>query len=108
MESQSRTLAKTVSWRIFATLITSTIVWQITGKAELGLSIATLDCLVKLITYYLHERTWNLIGFGYKPGLINGLTLDRVQDSHGNRARTGALLVPATSESTVAGTRSER
>jgi len=66
MESQTRTLAKTVSWRIFASLITSVVVWQVTGKPELGLSIATLDCLIKLVTYYIHERVWNAVGFGYR------------------------------------------
>ena len=66
MESQTRTLAKTVSWRIFASLITSVVVWQVTGKPELGISIAALDCLIKLVTYYIHERIWNAVGFGYR------------------------------------------
>lgn len=67
METQSRTIAKTISWRVFATLITSTIVWLVTGKAELGLSIAVFDCAIKLVTYYIHERVWNHVGFGYQP-----------------------------------------
>ncbi|CAN5503258.1 hypothetical protein BH10CYA1_BH10CYA1_39810 [soil metagenome] len=67
MESQSRTLFKTLSWRIFATLTTSVIVWKFTGKPELGLSVATVDCAVKLFTYYLHERIWNSVKFGYQP-----------------------------------------
>ena len=66
MESQTRTIIKTVSWRIFGTLITAAVVWKMTGRAELGLSVGTLDCLIKLIGYYLHERAWNSIGFGYQ------------------------------------------
>jgi uncharacterized membrane protein len=66
MESQTRTLAKTISWRIFATLITAIVVWKVTGKPELGFSIATLDCLIKLVSYYVHERVWNAVGFGYQ------------------------------------------
>jgi len=65
MESHKRTIAKTASWRVLGTLITSGVVSLVTGKAELGLSIAAVDCLVKLITYYAHERVWNSIGFGY-------------------------------------------
>ncbi len=67
MESQARTLIKTVSWRVFATATTSVVVWKFTGKPELGLSVATVDCAIKLFTYYLHERIWNSVKFGYHP-----------------------------------------
>jgi len=65
MESHARTIAKTASWRVLGTLITSGVVSLVTGRAELGLSIAALDCVAKLITYYVHERVWNSISFGY-------------------------------------------
>lgn len=74
MESRTRTIFKTVSWRVFATLITSTIVWLVTGKAELGLSVATLDCLVKLFSYYAHERLWNVVSFGYQGNQPSGVS----------------------------------
>lgn len=82
METQRRTLAKTISWRIFATLITSLVVWQVTGKPEMGLSVATLDCLIKLVTYYIHERIWNAVPFGcrYRES-PQSLNLDLARDT---------------------------
>jgi uncharacterized membrane protein len=76
MESHVRTIAKTVSWRVLGTVITSGVVYLITGKAELGLSIAALDCFVKLITYYAHERAWNSISFGYHDSSLVPKTVD--------------------------------
>ena len=70
METHKRTMAKTISWRVCGTLITSGVVWIVTGKGELGISVATLDCLIKLIIYYAHERAWNTVTFGYQPALV--------------------------------------
>lgn len=50
---------------MFATAITSVIVWKVTGKQEIGLSVGVMDCLVKLLTYYFHERAWSSFSFGY-------------------------------------------
>jgi uncharacterized membrane protein len=77
METRIRTVAKTISWRIVATAITSAVVWQVTGKPELGLSIASLDCLIKLFGYYLHERAWNIVKFGFLPALAQTSALEQ-------------------------------
>jgi len=65
VETHSRTVAKTLSWRVLATIITSCLVWVLTGKLELGFSIGLLDCLTKIVIYYLHERMWSKVRFGY-------------------------------------------
>jgi uncharacterized membrane protein len=64
---------------VLGTLITSGVVCLVTGKAELGLSIAAMDCLVKLLTYYVHERVWNTISFGYHS---NGRMQAKAVDFH--------------------------
>ena len=86
METHARTIAKAISWRILASLITSVLVWKVTGECKIGISVGILDCLIKLFTYYFHERAWNAIPFGYssvdKPArapleLVGSLSADR-------------------------------
>jgi uncharacterized membrane protein len=64
MESNRRSIAKALSWRIIATLITSVIVFLLTGKGEFAATIGLADTTVKLLIYFGHERLWNRIPFG--------------------------------------------
>jgi uncharacterized membrane protein len=64
MESNRRSIAKALSWRIIATLITSAIVFLITGKGEFAATIGLADTTVKFLVYFGHERIWNRIAFG--------------------------------------------
>ena len=66
METHRRTLAKTVSWRFIAMLVTACVAWGFTGKPAAGLAIGVADTLVKFIVYYLHERAWTSVRLGYK------------------------------------------
>ena len=67
MESQRRTLAKTLSWRVVAAVITGLIAWLMTGHWEVGLTFGLADSLVKFVVYYLHERAWANVRYGYRP-----------------------------------------
>ena len=64
VETRSRSIFKTISWRILATFITATVTWIITGNYIYAVEIGVLDSLVKLVAYYGHERTWNRIPLG--------------------------------------------
>lgn len=64
IDTHKRTVAKTVSWRFFATIITGCVALIITGKVEVALSIGLLDTAIKLGAYYTHERAWNRLSFG--------------------------------------------
>ena len=64
MESQSRSLAKTMTWRIIATLITAGVAFALTGKIVLAATIGLVDTLIKLGAYYAHERAWNRVMLG--------------------------------------------
>ncbi len=66
METRARTIAKTVSWRIFGVMITALIAWKLTGDTAIGIKIGFLDCFIKVVLFYLHERAWNKIKFGYR------------------------------------------
>jgi uncharacterized membrane protein len=64
MESKKRSIAKSLSWRFFATFITSAVAFGITGKWTFALEIGLLDTSIKLLVYYWHERLWLRIKFG--------------------------------------------
>lgn len=64
MESHFRTIAKTLSWRFVATLITFSVAWLVTGKLTFAVEIGVADTLIKLGTYYFHERLWIRVKFG--------------------------------------------
>ena len=56
--SKKRHLAKAVTWRIVASLITVGATLVVTGSWKAGLSIGAVDALVKFAAYYYHERLW--------------------------------------------------
>ncbi|HSH25565.1 MAG TPA: DUF2061 domain-containing protein [Massilibacterium sp.] len=66
METIKRSLLKTFSWRFIAVIITSSLVYILTGELELSATLGIVDTLVKIFIYYLHERTWNKISYGKK------------------------------------------
>lgn len=57
-DSNLRSLAKTVSWRILGTLDTIIISYFVTGEVAMALSIGSVEVVTKMILYYLHERVW--------------------------------------------------
>lgn len=64
MDLPKRTMVKSLSWRMLATLITATVAWIITGRLRFAASIGVVDALLKFGVYYMHERAWNRIGYG--------------------------------------------
>lgn len=64
METHKRSILKTITWRVIAVLITTTIAFLFTKNAVLSVGIGSADTLIKLLTYYFHERTWNKINYG--------------------------------------------
>ncbi|MGB0357749.1 MAG: DUF2061 domain-containing protein [Flavobacteriaceae bacterium] len=65
-ERWSRSLLKSVSWRIIGTLDTIVISYFITGKLAFALSIGGIELVTKMILYVVHERVWNKIKWGKK------------------------------------------
>lgn len=63
-ETQQRTLIKTISWRILATLTTGVLVYAFTGNFTIALEVGAVEVVAKLILYYLHERGWSIIPWG--------------------------------------------
>ena len=61
VDTQKRTLAKTMTWRITASLTTFIIAWILTGDLLIGVSIGSIEAITKFFLYYFHERIWNNI-----------------------------------------------
>ena len=62
--NKSRSLVKTISWRVIATTDTILIAWLLTGDLKIGLSIAGIEIVTKMILYYIHERGWSNLKWG--------------------------------------------
>ena len=63
-EKITRSIAKTISWRLVGTLDTIIISWIITGEIAMALSIGSIELVSKMFLYFFHERAWNKIKWG--------------------------------------------
>lgn len=63
-ETNTRSIAKAISWRVIATSITFCIAYLFTGEVTIALEIGALDMVFKLISYFFHERIWGKIRMG--------------------------------------------
>lgn len=63
-ETKTRTIVKTISWRFWATITTTALVFLFIGEPEVALSIGAIEVFLKLIIYFFHERAWAKIKFG--------------------------------------------
>ena len=63
-EKHWRSLAKTLSWRIIATLTTLFVSYLITGSLALASLIGGIEFFTKIFLYYIHERIWGKVKVG--------------------------------------------
>lgn len=67
-EEPKRSVLKTVSWRVIATVTTMFLVYVYTGQLELTAVVGIGENVLKTLSYFLHERVWNRIAFGRSLG----------------------------------------
>ena len=60
---KKRTVVKTLTWRVTASLTTFIIAWILTGDLLMGISIGSIEAIAKIFLYYFHERFWNNISW---------------------------------------------
>jgi uncharacterized membrane protein len=63
-ETARRSLAKSLSWRLLALIITSSVAFAMTRKLTFAAEIGAIDTIIKLFVYFTHERLWNKIDYG--------------------------------------------
>jgi uncharacterized membrane protein len=67
-DTKTRSVVKTVTWRIVAGLDTFIISFIVTGRFTSAATIIGVEAITKIIWYYLHERGWEHITWGrYTP-----------------------------------------
>jgi len=64
METQKRSIVKSVTFRIIATIITFLVVYLFTNDPFISTGVTLLENLIKMFFYYFHERAWNNVSWG--------------------------------------------
>jgi adenylylsulfate kinase len=64
--SKSRSLIKSLTWRVIAIVTTFISIYIITDKVEFAFQGTVLTNSINFILYYAHERGWNYIQWGRK------------------------------------------
>jgi len=64
MDAHHRSIAKAISYRVLAAVITTIVAWSVTAELRFAAAIGLTDAVLKFGLYYLHERAWNRVGFG--------------------------------------------
>ena len=64
--SRKRHIAKTLTWRVTATLTTTIVAWFVTGDPTTGLAVGGVEFFLKMPIYYFHERVWYRSNYGIK------------------------------------------
>ena len=60
---KKRTIVKTLTWRVTASLTTFVIAWVLTGNLLIGATIGSIEAIAKIFLYYFHERIWNNVSW---------------------------------------------
>jgi len=64
IENRKRSMLKTITWRVIASIITMALVFIFTGELKLTATVGAFDLIFKMLFYYIHERTWVKILWG--------------------------------------------
>jgi uncharacterized membrane protein len=64
-EGMGRSAAKTLSWRVLASADTALLAFLFTGTIGAALTIGGLEVWTKLALFFVHERLWQRIPFGF-------------------------------------------
>jgi adenylylsulfate kinase len=65
-DTNFRSVAKGISWRIFATATTIIIVYIFFGRLDLAIAAGVIESFLKIALYWGHERAWVKIKWGRK------------------------------------------
>lgn len=63
-DTNSRSLLKTISWRVTGSGATFCVAYLISGNFAMSGTIAIIQLTINTILYYIHERIWNKIEWG--------------------------------------------
>jgi len=64
MNSKTRSLAKTVTYRLISSAIGFLVVWMISDNVKTGAMFSVAELVYKPLQYYVHERIWQHVKWG--------------------------------------------
>ncbi len=64
MEHPKRSIAKAITWRVIAFLVTVIAIYIYSKDIKESLVVGISANLIKIFLYYAHERIWNRVQFG--------------------------------------------
>ena len=65
-ETNKRSIAKGISWRVVATSTTIVIVYMFFGRLDLAIAAGMIETVLKVGLYWAHERVWFKVRWGRK------------------------------------------
>lgn len=66
IETKIRSFVKTLSWRVTATITTIIVALAITKRIDIAVQIGLIEALLKMLVYFIHERSWAKFTFGIR------------------------------------------
>jgi len=63
-DTSTRSMAKTLSWRITGSTATFAISYLVLGDIAISGTIAVIQLTLNTVLYFVHERIWNKIKWG--------------------------------------------
>ena len=64
IETKIRSFVKTLSWRVTATITTIIVALAITKRIDIAIQIGLVEAILKMLVYFIHERSWAKVKFG--------------------------------------------
>ena len=68
-ETNGRSVAKAVSWRVLGTLATAVLVFVFTGRVGVALTVGGLEFVAKIALFWVHERIWDRVKLGRREAV---------------------------------------
>lgn len=62
--TKKRSLAKSLTWRVLAIIVTFASIYLLTGEAETATAGTIITNSINFVLYYFHERVWGAVDWG--------------------------------------------
>ena len=64
--TSKRSLVKAITYRSVIIVLDFSVIYLLTGKADVALGFMVISNLYTTAAYFIHERIWNKISWGIK------------------------------------------
>jgi uncharacterized membrane protein len=76
LEKHVRTILKTITWRIVASIVVFVSVYHYSKDINLAITSGAVAAIIKTILYYIHERLWAKTAYGVDVNRLNKMHKD--------------------------------